>query len=277
MDVNILPFIEQNALYQTLCAKGFETTAWGPDDYLEWYPEELSAQIPGFVCPSEPTEKNGGEDLCFMNYRANIGDLCVLGDHCNSSYLRGMFFRDEWKSFAALTDGTSATLAFSERAIDYDESRLVKTTHVVVPSAFEWQYGYLLNPSLCLGSTNGTQYADGVEISSWRRGGRQIIDGLGAFCTFNTVFAPNSPSCADSQPEGYVWHEYYSGWITVLAPTSYHSGGVNSCMADGSVRFISDTIDTGDLTQGVTSVSGKSPYGVWGALGTRAGGETASL
>ena len=44
-------------------------------------------------------------------------------------------------------------------------------------------------------------------------------------------------------------------------------------MADGSVRFVSNNIDTGNL--GVaTTLGGKSPYGVWGALGTRNGGET---
>ena len=44
-------------------------------------------------------------------------------------------------------------------------------------------------------------------------------------------------------------------------------------MADGAVRFISDNIDTGNL--GVANTfGGRSPYGVWGAVGTRLGGET---
>jgi hypothetical protein len=43
-------------------------------------------------------------------------------------------------------------------------------------------------------------------------------------------------------------------------------------LADGSVRFISENIDTGNL--GVATVIGNaSPYGVWGRLGTKAGGE----
>lgn len=55
---------------------------------------------------------------------------------------------------------------------------------------------------------------------------------------------------------------------------SYHPGGVNVVMADGSSRFISETIDTGDPTAS-NPISGQpSPYGIWGALGTKAGGET---
>jgi hypothetical protein len=46
-------------------------------------------------------------------------------------------------------------------------------------------------------------------------------------------------------------------------------------MADASTRFIADTIDCGTLTSAeVTSLNGQSPYGVWGALGTRVGRET---
>jgi hypothetical protein len=51
-----------------------------------------------------------------------------------------------------------------------------------------------------------------------------------------------------------------------------HTGGIQAVLADGSVRFISENIDTGNL--GVATVIGnRSPYGVWGALGTKGGGE----
>ena len=47
-------------------------------------------------------------------------------------------------------------------------------------------------------------------------------------------------------------------------------------MVDGSVRFISETIDCGDPSVKEVA-SGQSPYGVWGALGTISGGETLRL
>ncbi|TVQ03755.1 MAG: DUF1559 domain-containing protein, partial [Planctomycetaceae bacterium] len=56
-----------------------------------------------------------------------------------------------------------------------------------------------------------------------------------------------------------------------------HPGGVNAVLMDGSVRFISESIDTGNTSlppPGAVN-TGMSPYGVWGALGSIQGGEPA--
>jgi prepilin-type processing-associated H-X9-DG protein len=86
---------------------------------------------------------------------------------------------------------------------------------------------------------------------------------------FLTILSPNSPSCVnDANPNS-------DSQVSLLSASSHHTGGVHAVFADGSVRFISDSIDTGNL--GVaTTLGGRSPYGVWGALGTKAGGETVS-
>jgi prepilin-type processing-associated H-X9-DG protein len=84
------------------------------------------------------------------------------------------------------------------------------------------------------------------------------------FGGLTTNAPPNSPSCAwnshDAQPGLYP-------------PSSRHTGGVNAVMGDGSVRFISDTINVGNLDATGTGLTGPSPYGVFGAMGTRTGGE----
>ena len=136
--------------------------------------------------------------------------------------------------------------------------------------------GFITNPSGCVAKYGNPMYnATDAEIGTFRKGGKQIIDGLVIFAGFHTIFAPNGVSCADSFRENYTWRPLYYGWVTTPSASSYHSGGVNCGMGDGSVRFISDTIDVGDMSKGCVT-SGESPYGVWGAMGSRSGGETAS-
>jgi prepilin-type processing-associated H-X9-DG protein len=65
------------------------------------------------------------------------------------------------------------------------------------------------------------------------------------------------------------------------AASSMHTGGINAALGDGSVQFISDTVNavtTGTLDDTVRPVTGGiSPFGVWGAYGSMNGGETNSL
>ena len=67
----------------------------------------------------------------------------------------------------------------------------------------------------------------------------------------------------------------------IFTPTSNHTGGVNCAFLDGSVHFVSDTINAMNTGMSYADFSltptGTSLYGVWGALGTPNGGESKSL
>ena len=66
-------------------------------------------------------------------------------------------------------------------------------------------------------------------------------------------------------------HQTNDTWVSA-APRSNHPGGVNGAFADGSIRFVNQNINTGNLASPQV-VSGNSPYGVWGALGSIGGKE----
>ena len=66
--------------------------------------------------------------------------------------------------------------------------------------------------------------------------------------------------------------------------SSFHPGGANAAMMDGSVRFIRNEIDTGNLMvpepqlyETNQVLEGQSSYGIWGALGSINGGEATTL
>jgi prepilin-type processing-associated H-X9-DG protein len=72
-------------------------------------------------------------------------------------------------------------------------------------------------------------------------------------CTlYNHVAPPNTNTCA-----GLGFSGGMRNMSMCQPPTSYHDTGVNLCLADGSVRFVRDSVD---LT-------------TWRALGTRQGWE----
>ena len=89
-----------------------------------------------------------------------------------------------------------------------------------------------------------------------------------------TVLPPNSPTCTIDW--GIPWA---SG---IFSAGSRHNGGAHVLMADGAVVFVTDSIEAGDKEANSTAqefgnIGQKSPYGLWGALGTVAMSETDTL
>jgi hypothetical protein len=97
---------------------------------------------------------------------------------------------------------------------------------------------------------------------------------------FTTILPPNAPSCRNTNLAGMVVSSTTDINVPgIETPSSYHSGGVQCGLLDGSVRFISETVDTGTAATRTTAAdeTGPSPFGVWGALGTANGSESVSF
>ena len=300
--VILLPFFEESARYSEITSHDdySASNAHHNDPYSDRTFWKGSLNI--LVCPSDSDVRNphtpSGHTTGARiptNYGFSEADFVMYG-YGQAGNFRSPFgmqsTRDprwvgtrNWgqgttNSLGSITDGTSNTLILSERcAAPGDGSANVEKIKggVYGESFDQWNE----RPSACM----ATKGPGGNYIT-----GRQPKGGTGSnfgYYTlqngfFHTIIPPNGPSCS--------WTNGTSvgSWAAILPPTSYHTGGVNACLADGSVRFISETVEYGDLTQwfayrsssgsaNPAGATGRSPFGIWGALGSMNGGESTSL
>jgi hypothetical protein len=290
----MLPYIEQQSISESIW-KEYETgeevsKRYGGDyDHMPNYynPVCENQHVGAYLCPSEivlaKSQSSVGDGASIGNYRMSNGDYCIKdenyrqGESDGASYSRGAFQPRNWVSLGEITDGTANTACFSERSIA-NGSPTVKGSVVAgvgFPStnhdACE-KDGF--NPQNCLNTRDAGNSIKSTYTTSNDDPGCRWFDSATIFTTFNTILPPNSPSCSS---QGNAWDEYPA----ITPPSSYHTGGVNVSSVDGAVRFITDTVNTGNLSgttvsgnTGLCKRSGNSSFGVWGAFGSRDGGES---
>jgi prepilin-type processing-associated H-X9-DG protein len=278
----LLPFIEQSALYQEHC---IDINKTGID--LSWIYSKTASDgrgtipVTSLLCPSNGDAKVPRTELATLCYRANLGDLTIPGGNADNTP-RGVFQRgaDAEVSFAKISDGTSNTVMFGEcfPVVFFAANPLLKGG-----AAYSNTISHNSLPSVCLAFKNGTILTTGAGNSdAYRRAGMAMSFGRMPMIGFTTMLAPNSPSCSAGTD--------MSSNISVISAGSFHSGGTNVAICDGSVRFVSETIDTGTLPTGSSlstilgvtadpykNYTGASIFGIWGAMGTIGGSESKSL
>ncbi|GIW96560.1 MAG: prepilin-type N-terminal cleavage/methylation domain-containing protein [Pirellulaceae bacterium] len=259
--VAMLPYLEQGPLFDQIAAgdPAAGIPPWGPDTSQNW--AVWNVRLPVLICPSNAT---GFADpvgfFSLNNYCFSGGDDYVNMNGTNRANTRGMFGRGFWFGFHDVLDGLSNTVAMSERL------RQGTSGYVTVgPRQMDHRVAYgtipgLMNspPIVALSITDGRFFLGGTTVI--RRFGFRWYRGHCRFTAFNTVIAPNGPTVEDP-------NDIDSG---VYPPSSYHPQGVMVLMGDGSVRFVNNNIDTGNL--GVAQANtyrGPSNYGVWGAMGSK--------
>lgn len=249
--VALLPFLEQNATYRQ----------FDPTKHLGQHAANHAARthdIAVYLCPADPSsgaftetavppgETPGISGKC--NYFVNVGAHAwwreTSGAVSKPAHLAGVFPYDTKVTLLAITDGTSNTAMFAEvkRGAHPNHDQL----DVLLVNPGGWGSGAqnvnpanLSPPAACGGTAPGEamiglRYANNTAYS----------------VAYTHTVTPN-----------------YSGRDCVyklgpdqfhLAARSYHTGGVNVVLADGSVRFVRDSLS----------------FDAWKALGTRSGGET---
>ena len=277
----LLPFLEQKPMADQIRAGNVTDTAgnviW-PDGPAGWYNNAnwlpWRTQLSTVVCPSDtpfyiPTQQARHSYAFSLGDSAGTGSPSLAWNNAVNP-IRGMFAGSNARvirPFSHLKDGTSNTIAMSER-LSGDNARIGAATGEDIRTGTARNIpSSVTSPVTCLATATGKRY---VGIPVKRMFGYLWADGQAERVGFTTILPPNAPSCTSNNNNNA---DSQGG---ILSPSSYHPGGVMGVMADGSVRFISETINTGDLSApGV--LNGPSPYGVWGALGSINGGEVASL
>jgi prepilin-type N-terminal cleavage/methylation domain-containing protein/prepilin-type processing-associated H-X9-DG protein len=310
--VGMLPFFEETARYGMIVAD---------DVYIANYPVGLTGaasedvnsprwldkpcwrgKMGHLLCPSD----NGGDSPCTpsgenlpyvaVNYCFSEADLIRLSYEQAGRYRSPFAMKDyggskkgnasasywgtiaKW-DFAVVSDGLSNTVFMAERVCaPGDGSKATQSKRGGIYSHNMYDY----TPDKCLAKKTGTEVKyDGAGTNAFYLRMPNVF--------FHTILPPNAPSCA--------WNtnnSSYGGGGAIYSPASNHTGGVNVCFGDGSVHFINETINCGNLalfprwvgnsigyqkpTGGYASnTAGPSNEGVWGALGAMDDGEAVAL
>jgi prepilin-type processing-associated H-X9-DG protein len=214
-------------------------------------------RIPILLCPSEVKDRerpdgtfpDGSPKVHYpLNYAANAGTWMVYNAAVRQSG-DGAFAVNRPTPINAITDGTSNTLAMAEVKAwtpYFRNGGNPSSANTPPPSSPATVAGY------------GGDFKADSGHTEW-------VDARVHQTGFTTVFSPNTKVLSTTGGATYDidFNSMREGQtttaITYAAVTSrsYHTGGVNVLLMDGSVRFVRDSV----------------PVDVWRALGTRAGGE----
>ncbi|QDT02302.1 Type II secretion system protein G precursor [Rubripirellula lacrimiformis] len=299
--IGITPFLEQQGLWEQISNPldyqgNFRFAAMGPRPWDGRYTPWMT-EMPTLRCPSDP-----GVGLPAMgrtNYAACIGDSSDWVNHgywrwqggsWNQGHIaaanasnRGFFYNRRQMRFRDVLDGLSNTVACGEIATGLGDGDIRTQPYFGIgwgtihgnPNACQ-DDGTLIDPLRPLFWTSGLTTANpGGRSSGWRRGYRWS-DSVPCYTSFTTMTPPNREVCIGGGGDFDTGN---------LPPSSRHQGGVHVLMGDGAIKFITDSIEAGDSRHPVVKVNGTgpgtdpgspSPYGLWGALGTRANKETVS-
>lgn len=235
----ILPFLDQGPLFQQIdfnIPPYFPDLSGDPLSFTNWNFNEPAAitRIPVFECPSDlfRLQRPWGS----TNYRSCNGSSWSggVGD--------GMFSLNSRVRTAAITDGLSQTVAFSERIRGDDNNAAADRDSDVFKLGPGWTQATLA--AIC---HSLSEPLPATVLGQDSNSGMTWLEGNMNWTRYNHVLPPNTRSCKTD----ITWNG------VAMTASSRHVGGVHLLLGDGSVRFVSENI--------------YPP--AWSALGTIAGAE----
>lgn len=257
--IGLLPYFDQAPLYNQISGPltiGSTTyPAFGPgpwsNNYTPW-----RARLQMLLCPSDG-RSIANDQTGDTSYAFSAGDTGLVrgGTSPVTPTTRGVFGDRSSVRIGSITDGASNTILMAERTFPVADGDIGNVVFIGASATV---------PNDCRATFNTSTRRYNDPGIAKPRTGKHWADGGATVTGFNTILPPNSPSCSvgDNESQNGI---YSAG--------SKHTGGVHALMGDGAVRFISENIHTGNLGIDSLNTDGQSNYGVWGALGSRNGGE----
>jgi prepilin-type N-terminal cleavage/methylation domain-containing protein/prepilin-type processing-associated H-X9-DG protein len=252
----MLPNMEQSALYNAI--NWTLGTGQGDGFATRVNSTIIMTRINSMLCPSSdlPTGNMNGPSVGYPapgdSYFGSVGSSLDYDGGQTNGPPNGVYqYRGAAIGINGIRDGTSNTIAFGEFKIgDFNTSKI--SPQDVADASSSAPAGVSRNTqtmNMPYGGTNG-----GANIITWLTSckaalstpstQRSFVGDTWAFGIMgrgmgNFVMPPNKglPYCLDYTGQG----DFDTAPI-VIGPSSFHSGGANVGMADGSVRFIKDSI-----------------------------------
>jgi prepilin-type N-terminal cleavage/methylation domain-containing protein/prepilin-type processing-associated H-X9-DG protein len=245
----LTPYLEQFNVYQSLNLDvplyGHTGVYMGPGYGV--HPDNqgpIRQEIDFFYCPSDRCERIE-PDYGATNYLACWGRSAPTASGTAMFDTDGLFNDTTAVRFADVTDGTSNTAAFSESLLPDpntpSSATLTQQNKDMVIVGARSGGDPTLTEQWC------TRF--GQPVASRPSRAARWFDGFVLYTAYYHWWTPNSPipDCAKWSPLKSLWQ----------MARSHHPGGVNVGFVDGSVRFVSETVD----------------LETWRGLGSRNGGE----
>jgi prepilin-type N-terminal cleavage/methylation domain-containing protein/prepilin-type processing-associated H-X9-DG protein len=245
----ILPYLEQAPLFTS----GEQHSAPGTDKGANWgwfHDNLMNTKLPAFLCPSSPPAAGHSVDYWSgpgTNYAWSTGSRVEV--NWAGPRFNGMIAYEVDRKMGDVTDGLSNTILASEIL---SGSGKTGGTGVYPYDIFYTNDGVFTSIPDTQG-VGGRDFPTQAQLDTIGQAAKSSPSGVltnnggmwawyaSAQSSFNTAAPPNWkwPSAGGACCPGGA-HDWGNG---IIPARSMHTGGVNSLMGDGSVRFISDSVD----------------------------------
>ncbi|MCL2743600.1 MAG: DUF1559 domain-containing protein [Planctomycetaceae bacterium] len=266
IQAKLLPYVEQESLHSLVDYK--QEVFIGAAGMMILNPvhgQAAQLRVKLFRCPSD-AESDEFVSTEFGTYTLSGGNYMVcIGSGPNKTYAihtktDALFYNDSKTSFADMLDGSSSTLAMAETLLGNQRSTTPVDIRrqVCATSGFSFGVPGPIGPMPDLGGgdlpppdwdgyVSSAVSWSGFHASSW-------FIGRSRFTSFITYLPPNA-KYPDFKPSAGGAAD-----LGLFFARSFHPGGIQTLFGDGSIRFISDSIDVKNF-QAMATVAGGENIG----------------